>query len=118
MITNKRTVGSNYERIAGEYLKTLGYEIVEYNFYSRSGEIDIIAKHEGYLVFIEVKYRDNDYKGHPFEAVSISKQRRISRCAAYYLKKNHIYDVSVRFDVVGILGEQIRVIQNAFDYME
>lgn len=117
MIANKRTIGGNYEKIAGEHLTTLGYEIVEHNFYTRSGEIDLIAKHQGYLVFVEVKYRDNDKKGHPFEAVSISKQQRISKCAAYYLKKNHMYDVPVRFDVVSILGDQIQVIQNAFDYM-
>lgn len=115
---NKRTIGANYEKIAGEYLKTLGYDIVEYNFYSRSGEIDIIAKHEEYLVFIEVKYRDSEKKGHPLEAVSVSKQRTISKCAAYYLKKNHMCNVPVRFDVVGILGDKIQVIQNAFDYVE
>ena len=48
---NKRTIGSKYEKIAGQYLEQQGYLIVEYNFHSRFGEIDIIAKHEGYLVF-------------------------------------------------------------------
>ena len=118
MRQNKRVVGAEYEKLAGEYLKTQGYEIIEYNFYSRSGEIDIIARHDGYLVFIEVKYRDNDRSGHPLEAVSISKQRTISKCAAYYMKKKHLYDVSVRFDVVGILGDKVEVIPNAFDFVE
>ena len=118
MITNKRTIGGHYERIAGAYLTTQGYEIVEYNFYTRSGEIDLIARHGEYLVFVEVKYRDTDKMGHPLEAVSVSKRRTICKCAAYYLKKKHLYDVPIRFDVVSILGDRIQVIQNAFDYME
>ena len=116
MLQNKRSIGANYEKVEGAYLQTLGYDIVAYNFYTRSGEIDIIAQHEGYLVFVEVKYRDSAAKGHPLEAISSQKQRSISKCAAYYLKKNGLYDVPVRFDVVGILGEEIQVIQNAFEF--
>ncbi len=118
MKQNQRVVGSQYEKVAGEYLKTLGYEILEYNFYSRSGEIDLIARHDGYLVFVEVKYREQESTGHPLEAVSVSKQRTISKCAAYYLMKHHLVDVPVRFDVVGILGQQIEVVQGAFDFVE
>lgn len=114
---NKRSIGSQYEKQAGEYLEKQGYEILEYNFYSRSGEIDIVAMHEGYLVFVEVKYRENDRAGHPLEAVSVSKQKSICKCAAYYLKKNGLYGASVRFDVVGILGNEIQVIRNAFEFM-
>lgn len=114
---NKRKIGFEYEKIAGDYLKKRGYEIIEYNFYSRHGEIDIIAKHEGYLVFVEVKYRENDSKGDPLEAISIKKQRTISKCALYYIKKNGMQDVSVRFDVVGILGDKIQVVQNAFEFI-
>ena len=114
---NKRAIGSNYEKIAGQYLEQLGYQIVEYNFHSRFGEIDIIAKHQGYLVFVEVKYRENDKSGHPLEAVSVSKQRTISKCAFYYMQKNKLHDVPVRFDVVAILGEELQVVQNAFDFI-
>ena len=118
MIPNKRKVGANYEKIAGEYLISQGYEIIEYNFYSRFGEIDIIAKHNGFFVFAEVKYRENAGKGHPLEAISVQKQRTISRCAAYYLKKKHLCEQAVRFDVVGILGEEVILIQNAFEYIQ
>lgn len=117
MVQNKRTIGNHYEKRAGEYLKTLGYEIMEYNFYSRNGEVDIIATHNGYYVFIEVKYRENEKSGHPLEAVSVSKQRTISKCAFYYLQRHGLQDVPVRFDVVGILGDEIKVIQNAFDFV-
>ena len=62
-------MGTAYEKMAGEYLKTQGYEILQYNFRCRMGEIDIIAKDHGYLVFIEVKYRRDKSCGHPAEAV-------------------------------------------------
>ena len=61
-------MGTAYEKMAGEYLKTQGYEILQYNFRCRMGEIDIIAKDHGYLVFIEVKYRRDKSCGHPAEA--------------------------------------------------
>ena len=114
---NKRTVGFEYEKIAGKYLEEHGYQIIEYNFYSRHGEIDVIAKHEGYLVFIEVKYRRDLKKGCPLEAVSLHKQKVISKCALFYLQKYKKTEIPVRFDVVGILGETIQVIQNAFDFV-
>ena len=63
-------MGTAYEKMAGEYLKTQGYEILQYNFRCRMGEIDIIAKDHGYLVFIEVKYRRDKSCGHPAEAVT------------------------------------------------
>lgn len=114
---NKREIGYEYEKIAGEYLEKQGYEIIEYNFYSRSGEIDIIAKHEGYLVFVEVKYRKDSSSGHPLESISFAKQKSICKCALYYMKKNGLYDIPVRFDVAGILGNDIQVVQNAFDFI-
>lgn len=117
MLQNKREVGAHYEKIAGEYLEKQGYQIIEYNFYSRHGEIDVVAKHNGYLVFVEVKYRENQEKGHPLEAISLKKQRLISKCAFYYMQKNGLHDVPVRFDVVGILDDKIQVIQNAFDFI-
>ncbi len=116
-VESKRSVGSSYEKLAGAFLEENGYEILEYNFYSHAGEIDIVARHEGYLVFVEVKYRRNLRKGHPLEAVSMQKQKVISQCAQYYLYKNHCMESPARFDVVGILGEEISVIQNAFSFV-
>ena len=113
---NHRAVGTKYEQLAGQHLEGCGYEILEYNFHSRNGEIDIVAKHQGYIVFVEVKYRENDKAGHPLEAVSTGKQRNICKCASYYLKKHGLYDAPVRFDVVSILDKEISLIQNAFDF--
>lgn len=114
---NKRKIGSKHEQIAGKYLELQGYEVLEYNFYSRSGEIDIVARHEGYLVFVEVKYRKTPSSGHPLEAVSMQKQRTISKCALYYMRKHGLEHLPVRFDVIGIKENEIQLIQNAFDFV-
>lgn len=60
---NRRQTGAAYERCAGEYLRTQGYELIAYNFRCRQGEIDIIARDGRYLVFVEVKYRKNGQSG-------------------------------------------------------
>lgn len=117
MKKNRRTIGSGYERLAGKYLETMGYEILEYNFRCRTGEIDIVAREGEYLVFCEVKYRCDGRKGDPLEAVTPAKQRKISQTAMYYIAVNRRTDVPCRFDVIGILGNKIQIIKNAFDYI-
>jgi len=114
---NKRKIGTDYEKLAGAYLQQQGYEILEYNFRCRMGEIDIIAKDGAYLVFAEVKYRSGNQSGSPLEAVHWKKQQIISRTALYYCMK-HKYGESTpcRFDVVGICGEEYTLIKNAFEY--
>lgn len=112
-------MGTSYEQRAGAFLEEQGYQILEYNFRCRRGEIDVIAKDGQYLVFLEVKYRTNTQAGHPIEAVGWQKQRRISMSAAYYCMQHQIGDgIPCRFDVVAILGEEISVIKNAFEYQE
>ncbi len=110
-------MGTAYEKLAGVYLEQQGYEILEYNFRCRQGEIDIIARDGRYLVFVEVKYRADNAAGNPLEAVTAAKQRTISKVASYYcLTHGYGTYTPCRFDVAAILGEQIKVIQNAFDY--
>lgn len=119
MPETRKNIGAQYERLAGKYLTDKGYNILEYNFRCRSGEIDLIAKRDGVLVFCEVKYRKDAVKGHPLEAVTVCKQRRICRCAlCYLLQKGCGTDVPCRFDVVGILDNEIIHIENAFEYIE
>ena len=113
---NKRNVGSVYEKLAGAYLEKQGYEILEYNMHCRAGEVDIVAKEGEYLVFVEVKYRANTGCGEPLEAISAMKQKTISKCALFYLKKHRLWDVAVRFDVVGILKDEITLVKNAFEF--
>ena len=114
---NRRETGARYEEEAVRALYARGYRILERNFRCRFGEIDIIARHGGLLVFIEVKYRGGGGNGLPQEAVTRGKQRTICRTADYY-RMSHGYgeDTSCRFDVVAILGEEITLYQNAFPY--
>ena len=77
-------MGTAYEKLAGAYLEQQGYEILEYNYRCRMGEIDIVARQGGYLVFVEVKYRSGDEKGNAAEAVRTANQRTICRVAVYY----------------------------------
>lgn len=100
--------------MAGRYLKEQGYSVLEFNFRCRSGEIDVIAREGDYLVFCEVKYRQNGRKGNPLEAVNGKKQRVIYQCAAYYLLIHGLQDIPCRFDVIGFDKEQIIHIKDAF----
>lgn len=112
---NKRRIGSEQEKYGIEYLIKQGYTIIETNFFCRSGEIDIIARHKGYLVFIEVKYRATNRFGNPEEAVNGRKQQHIIRAARFYLLRHgYSEETPCRFDVVVILGKEIRVIEDAF----
>lgn len=114
---NKRIMGAQYEELAVSYLEKEGYQILEQNFRCRMGEIDLIAKDGNYLVFIEVKYRSDTRKGNALEAVNVRKQRVISKVAAYYMMLHQSEDSTpCRFDVVGITGEAVEVIKDAFEY--
>lgn len=112
---NKRKLGAEKETEVCAYLQGKGYEILERNFYSRHGEIDLIARKEEYLVFIEVKYRSGTAFGTPEAAVTSAKQRHLRAAAEYYLYKNHLsFSQPMRFDVVGVLKDEIRITENAF----
>lgn len=115
---NTRKTGEQWESAATDYLKTKGMRIVEQNFRSRQGEIDIIGYHEGYLVFVEVKYRNTTARGYAAEAVTWNKQRQICKVADYYRYTHKLGDdVGVRYDVVAIQGGEIQWIKNAFPHI-
>ncbi len=116
MSENKRRVGSYWEKRVADYLSDAGYIVLEMNYRTRFSEIDVIAQDQHFLVFIEVKYRASSYSGNPFEAVDSRKQQRIRNGALSYLKSNGyvIDDTNIRFDVIGIEGDRIEHIKNAF----
>lgn len=115
---NNRQVGSQNEQKAANYLSDKGYRIVAINYRVRQAEIDIIAYDNKCLVFVEVKYRKNLTNGHPFEAITTNKIRKICRAALSYLQVNHIAidQTEIRFDVVGIIGDEIQHLIHAFDF--
>ena len=100
----KKETGNNGENIACEFLKKKNYIIIEQNFSCKQGEIDIIAKSpSNYLVFIEVKSRKSLKYGMPCEAVTPSKQRHIKLASKYFIYKNNINNIDIRYDVIEIL---------------
>lgn len=93
-----------------------GYEIIDRNYSCRYGEIDIIGKESNYLVFLEVKYRSNARMGYPEEAVNVYKIRHILQASQWYMyEKGYSLDTPVRYDVVAMGRDQIRLIKNAFE---
>lgn len=116
---NKRKVGHRWEVNSAAFLNAQGYKILELNYNCKFGEIDIIAKDGNYLVFCEVKYRKTKEAGLPEEAVTSYKQKRIVSSALFYMRFHHLPDnTEVRFDVVSILGSELSVIKNAFEFVE
>ncbi len=123
MLKNNQEIGQAGEHLAASFLKEKGHTIIQQNYRCKAGEIDIIAKHESYLVFVEVKTRSNSRYGMPEEAVDFRKQRQICKAIRYYLHQNNIDNQDIRFDIVAITlsakGEKRPVIEhitNAFDY--
>ena len=104
------------EEIALKYIISKGGTIVEKNYRTKMGEIDLIAKMNGELVFIEVKSRSNINYGYPCQAVNYKKKRKIINVAKYYILDNSLEDISVRFDVIEIYltDKKINHIVNAF----
>lgn len=113
---NKRELGSRYEDTACRFLNEQGYVILDKNFRCKTGEIDIIAKNDGYLCFIEVKYRSGSEFGLPSEAVDGRKRKRIVLTALSYMNYRRLSpDTPCRFDIVVILKDKYSLIKNAFE---
>ncbi len=122
MVDTRKKLGNRGEKIAAKVLRKQGYRIIEKNYHSRLGEIDIVAKEDESIVFVEVKTRCSTDFGLPEEALSYDKKRRLSKLALGYLAHRRIKDTNCRFDVVSILMDNkkvskvkhIELIKNAF----
>ena len=99
---NKRRFGIIGEKIAQGYLINKGYEILETNFYTKRGEIDIIAQKEKCVIFVEVKARTSLKFGTPAMAVNSTKKKHIKSVAKTFLYINRMQGCEVRFDVIEV----------------
>jgi len=115
----RQQLGKHGESVAIKHLKKNGYRILERNYRSDLGEIDIIARDKDTLVFIEVKTRKSHRFGDPKSAITPKKQRKISMVALGYLKATRQEGARARFDVVAIgPGEDhlaVEIVPNAFN---
>lgn len=115
----RKALGSAGEAAAVKYLQRAGYEIVETNYRTRTGEIDIVARDGQTCVFVEVKARSGLAFGRGAEAVDSRKRARIVKVAEEWLFENEVEDALVRFDVVALTRSgrgdlEVELIKDAF----
>jgi putative endonuclease len=108
--------GISAERLAEKLLVEAGLAVLERNFRSRFGEIDLVCRSQRELVFVEVRYRAHTHFGSAAASVNLSKQRKLTKTAQYYiLTHNHLSKLFMRFDVIGInINRQAQWIKGAF----
>lgn len=117
---NNKILGNKGEKIAGEYLESHGYKIIQRNFRCMFGEIDIIACKQDVVVFAEVKTRLSMKYGRPGAAVDGRKQQKIIKTAQWFLRGNKNPGKHFRFDVLEVLRtpagqSSINHVQGAFE---
>ncbi len=98
--TTRQNTGDLGEKLARDFLKKKGYRIIETNFRCRRGEIDIIARHKDFLVFVEVRSKRNLEWGTPEESITAGKKRRVKTAAFQYLRELEKQPKQWRIDVV------------------
>lgn len=106
-------LGKQGEKKACSYLKKKGWKILERNFKNPFGEVDIIARKQDVIAFVEVKTRLSDVFGLPSEAVNLARRQRYIRAAEFYFANREI-NCTVRFDIIEVFRGQLNHIENAF----
>lgn len=123
MPSNSKIIGDRGETIASDFLAKKNYEILARQFRYRNGEIDIVAKSDNVLVFVEVKTADltrtgTSAYGDPETWLDVKKQKFLRKSAEYYMWKNKIGEIDCRFDLIAVRiyadHEDINHIENAF----
>lgn len=110
---HNKLLGKKGENLASDYLKKLGYQILETNFrYSKISEIDIIAKDKDTLVFVEVKTRSSTKCGHPTEAINQTKLNHIFKAGLAYMQQSKKKYTNYRIDAISIIGEKDPTIEH------
>lgn len=115
---SRKQTGDAAEEVAARHLQGKGYEILDRNYRWRHGELDIIARRDDVVVFVEVKSRYRGDFGDPAAWVTPRKQRHLTLTAMRFLQEKELEDVDCRFDVItvvfGTRKPKIRHIENAF----
>jgi putative endonuclease len=116
-----REQGEYTEKLASVYLENKGLKLLERNYHSRYGEIDLVMQDNDSLVFVEVRYRRSNNFGTGAETITSSKQSKLIKTAALYLQQHaKMKQYPARFDVVSISGSvetsnlEFNWIENAF----
>ncbi len=112
---DRKIKGKAAEDLAASFLKSKKYEILDRNFKTKFGEIDIIARDGNCIVFIEVRSKSYSFFGRPEETVNKEKIKKIIKTAQFYIQTKNPSFSEVRFDIISILHNNISHIKNAFD---
>ncbi len=119
----RRDTGALGEKLAKDFLKKRGYHILETNYRCPEGEIDIVAKHKDYLVFVEVRTKRSLAFGSPEESITPAKKERMKAAAYHYQQTHNNLSSLWRIDVVAVELDQkgrlsrIELIENAVSDM-
>ena len=116
----KKLLGRIGENKAEKHLKSIGYKILEKNFTTDIGEIDLVAKDGEYIVFVEVKTRTNSNYGAPIDAITYLKRKHMLKTIKYYLFLNKLENNFIRIDVIEIYNKNnkyfVHHIKNIVDF--
>ena len=110
------TTGRLGEQIAKDYLLEKGYQILEQNYHSHWGEIDLIVKKGDKISFIEVKTKVGTAKGQPYESFTPRKKHNLMRPIQYYLLQNNLKSYKLSLDVISILLEEDKSIEKIIHF--
>ncbi len=111
---DSRRLGADGERVVAEWYEARGYTVVARNWRCSDGELDLILAMGTTVVFCEVKTRSSDRFGTPFDAVGPDKRRRLRRLAGRWLREAAPFrPTELRFDVAGVVGRRVDVIESA-----
>ena len=116
-------LGKRGEALAWNFLRKQGYSILEKNYRTRLGEVDVVAKKQGVLIFFEVKTRRDQRFGLPLEAVDWKKRQKLARVAETYVQSKGLENRAARFDILSVTwdgtGEpQFSLLEDAFSVEE
>ena len=114
MTAARRALGAHGEGRAARWYEARGYTVLDRNWRCREGELDLVLARGRTVVFCEVKTRSSDAFGSPAEAVTRTKQLRLRRLAMRWLDEHEVAPSNVRFDVAGVVGDAVEVIEAAF----
>ena len=116
-MVDRNLIGRNAEQLAYDFLKKKGFKLLQQNYRCYQGEIDLIMQDKEETVFIEVRSKNRADFCSAVESITDAKQRKIIRTATHYLQKQNTLDTTpCRFDVIGIDGNNVEWIKDAFNY--